>query len=39
MSYTIKKVIIMAIFYKHIKGCGGNSIGAPSENNQTDLWA
>lgn len=28
----------MAIFYKHIKGCGGNSIGAPSEDNQTDLW-
>lgn len=28
----------MAIFYKHIKGCGGNSVGDISPTNTRDLW-
>lgn len=36
MGYTIKKVIIMAIFYKEIKGCGPSS--TDQTGSTTDLW-
>jgi hypothetical protein len=36
MSYTIKKVIIMAIFYKEIKGCGPSS--TDQTGSTTDIW-